>query len=121
MKRFDFKPDGIHPFDAVAILGRVQAHLPDGFMALPVVFDRCQELVPGELFGVEDEVLDGGKAVDCSGLADGLKAGVVDRPWDVVAVRVQITAFVHRQVVEHGSCRRSKVLRLHAQCDVLLN
>ena len=32
---FHLEPDGIHPLDAVAILGRVQAELPDGFVALP--------------------------------------------------------------------------------------
>ena len=71
----DLEPDGIHPFDAVAILGRVQAHLPDGFVAFPVGLDRRQELVPGELLGVEDEVLDGGQAVNRGGLADGRTSG----------------------------------------------
>ena len=70
---FDLEPDGIHPLDAVAILGRVQAELPDGFVALPVGLDRRQELVPGELLGVEDEVLDGGQAINGGGLAKRLE------------------------------------------------
>ena len=68
---FHLEPDGIHPLNAVAILGRVQAELPDGFVALPVGLDRRQKLVPGEPLGVEDEVLDGGQAVNRGGFAKG--------------------------------------------------
>ena len=60
----DVEPDGIDPLDAVAVLGRVQTELPYGFVALPVGLDRRQEPVPGELLGIEDEVLDGGQAVN---------------------------------------------------------
>ena len=45
---FHLEPDGIHPLNTVAILGRVQAELPNGFVALPVSLDRRQKLVPGE-------------------------------------------------------------------------
>ena len=118
---FDLEPDGIHPFDAVAILGRVQAELPDGFVALPVGLDRRQELVPGEPLGVEDEVLDGGQAVDRGALAERLESAVVDGAREVVAVRVQVAALGHRQVVQHGRCRRGEVLRLDLIGDVLLD
>jgi len=76
----NLKTDGIHPFDAIAIFRRVQTHLADGFVAFPVGLHRCQELVPGKLLGVKDEVFDGRQAVNCSGFADGLETAVVDRP-----------------------------------------
>ena len=68
---FHLEPDGIDPLNAVAILGRVQAELPDGFVAFPVGLDRRQKLVPSELLGIEDEVLNGGQAVNRGGLAKG--------------------------------------------------
>src|SRR5512136_2745512 len=76
---FDLETDSIHPFDAIAVFGRVQAHLPDGFVALPVVLNRRQELVPGELSGIEDQMLHGCQAVDGRRLADRLETAVVDR------------------------------------------
>src|SRR5512139_2460744 len=75
----DLETDGIYPFDAISILGRVQTHLPDGFMAFPVALNRRQELVPREPLGVEDKVLHGGQVVDGRGLADRLETAVVDR------------------------------------------
>jgi hypothetical protein len=92
---FHIEPDGIYPLNAVAILGRVQAELPDNFVALPVGLDRRQELVPGEPFGIENDVLDGGQTVNRGGLAKGGTIGKVERTGHVVAVRVQVAAMLH--------------------------
>jgi len=66
-------------------------------------------------------MLDGGQAVNHGGFAKGLTRAVVNRARHIVAVRVQVAALGHRQVVEHGRRGRGKVLRLDPQGDVLLN
>ena len=101
--------------------GAFRHNLPDGFVAFPVVFHRGEQLVPGELLGVEDEVLDGGEAVDGRAFADRLEGAVVNPAREPFAVRVQVAALGHGQVVQHGRCGRGEVVRLHAHGDVLLD
>src|SRR5512135_2632101 len=62
----DLVADGVHPLDAVAVLRSMEAHLTNGLLALPVLLQRIEELVPGELLRVVDEVLDGSQGVDAS-------------------------------------------------------
>jgi hypothetical protein len=55
----DLVADRVHPLDAVAVLGRIEAHLTNGFLAFPVLLQGLEELVPGELLRVVDQVLNG--------------------------------------------------------------
>ena len=47
--------------------------------------------------------------------------GEVNRAGHVVAVRVQVAALGHRQVMQHGRRRRGEVLRLDLHRHMLLN
>ena len=65
-------------------------------------------------------MLDRREAVYRRSLADGLESAVVDGALEPFAVTVEITAFLHREVVQHRCLRRSEVGRLQLHGLMLL-
>ena len=54
-------------------------------------------------------------------LPNRLETAVVDGAREIVAVRMQIATLSHRQIVQHGRCRRGEILWLDLIGDVLLD
>ncbi len=89
----DLVADVIHPLDAVAVLGGVEAHLADGLLALPVLIHGIKKLVPGQLLRVVNEVLDGRQGIDAGREAsEPVDTGSIQRPRYVIGVCVEVGA-----------------------------
>src|SRR6516162_11432766 len=91
--------------------------------SLPSQFvSSVQQLIPGELLGVVDQMIDGRERIDGSAEpSDTLDAGRVQGAGEVVAVRVEVPAMLHGQVMEHRAERRRDVVRLQGQRSVHLH
>ena len=112
----DLVADGVHPLDAVAVLGGIEAHLTNGLLALPVLLQGLEELVPGQLLRVVDEVLDGRQGIDAGREpSEPVDTGSIQRPRDVIGVCVEVPAVLHAQVMQRGGQRSRDILGLQRQ------